>query len=307
MMKQSISMKNIQKGSILLWIVIGAVIVVALGLGMRYFSVPRSTIQQNDLADWKTYTNKQYSFSFQYPAGFTAEQNDGDGSDPDVGWIRIYCTIYESACSGQEMDIYISKSSRILEPQTNAAVTTTLTNGDYTYAIATRNISQETSKSPIVDEGASIDVAVAKQIISTIEFTASSTTSVAEWRTYTDTYLGISFKYPSDWFIIPTPNPNIGDIALMIQSPARHDYFAKHPDGPGGPIAEINISKENLRNDGDQILFNGMKATRITYTGDGPTFQSILVNRGTHTYDIRTETTEGIIESEIVSSIIFGQ
>lgn len=127
----------------------------------------------------------------------------------------------------------------------------------------------------------------------------------SDWKTYTDNYLGITFKYPSDWFVIPTSNPEIGNIALMIQSSQRHTYFEQHPDGPGGPIAEINISKDNLRNEGESVMFNGMKAMRLTYSGDGSMFESILISRNNYTYDIRTESIKGNIESEILSSIKF--
>jgi len=164
-------MNNKQKGSVLVWVII--ILVIIIGVGTYVYSRNGVAVSQNAIenhTDWKTYTNSRYGFSFQYPASFTAEQNDGDGSSPDIAWIRVYCTTSGSDCSGQEMDIYIGKSSRTLEPQTNARVTATLKNGDYTYAFATRNISQDTSASPIVDKGLSINANLAKQIISTVKF-----------------------------------------------------------------------------------------------------------------------------------------
>lgn len=69
------SMKN-QKGSAVIWIIIIIAILIIAG-GIYFYSQPK----QSATADWQTYTNSQYGFSFQYPAtttlNFTDLPNEG--------------------------------------------------------------------------------------------------------------------------------------------------------------------------------------------------------------------------------------
>ncbi|MEK7646427.1 MAG: hypothetical protein AAB381_01915 [Patescibacteria group bacterium] len=59
------------------------------------------------MKDWKIYTDTKNKFSFKYPSDYTAAENDGDGSSPEITWIHVYCSEVSPVCAGKSMSIYV--------------------------------------------------------------------------------------------------------------------------------------------------------------------------------------------------------
>ncbi|GEM_PF-2636529 len=153
---------------------------------------PGTMAPTSSTADWKTFRNEKFGFEFKYPTGFTAVQEDGDGSSPDVVWIRIFCTDGFSMCGQQAMSIYAydTKVRQSLIGQTG--ITQTLENGNYKYDI----------------DASAMDSALAKQILSTFKFISSNANALpatTSWKTYTNSDYGYEIQYPA-FFKVTPPN-----------------------------------------------------------------------------------------------------
>jgi hypothetical protein len=174
---------------------------------------PCPTPTPDPTADWKTYTNNQYNFSFKYP---------GD---------------WENITSSQA----ITNSNREFMLQTNRGEFVNGTVFDQKSESQnvswSRNISLPNDKELLIvyldnigpgSTGGTKDIQIFDQILSTFTFSEpESSTDTSMWKTYTSNSLGISFKYPADSITVNEINDRI-----IVKLTGLFDllYFDSSPD-----------------------------------------------------------------------------
>ncbi len=193
----------------------------------------------------KTYTNDQYGFSFQYPgdlvdvdsfkfgdshvklALLTGKDFKNIGNPAFMEIVpMIRLELFDSSKSLLTKDGKSSNSASLLDylktEQSQKDVNGIIlsysekkVNSQVWYKAEQPNIGG-------IDyyytdfNGKIIDLAVDQslnvdQILSTFQFTNSSAVSTADWKTYTNTDLGISFKYPSNFNVSKTKSSKTGE------------------------------------------------------------------------------------------------
>lgn len=138
-----------QKGNALP-IILGILIICAVGAGVYYFSSKRTPIQQNkpvaalvsqtptpspspkdETANWKTYTNTDYNFSLKYPQKFTLKVDHtsakkiGYQEGGRSGLYQLWFYITEDGVekySGYSVDLYTSPNKTLAEQFSNLSL-----------------------------------------------------------------------------------------------------------------------------------------------------------------------------------------
>ena len=136
------------------------------------------------------------------------------------------------------------------------------------------------------------------------------TSSIANWKTYTNSTYHFSFKYPADWVVTTSPEGSQnGGSGTIIQSPEVSNYLAEHSDSTGGPMYDIAITEHSNQYSnsdpvGMKVKFNGIDAISFTTTGDGA-FQGFEINRQSTIFEIRNLLPDNDIKSKILSTFKF--
>jgi hypothetical protein len=183
-------------------------------------------------ADWKTYTNTDYGFSFKYPINWNLNLGKPNSSANIVDKIDFstnltgadgqysYFSIESKTYSGTASD-YLAQLKQVDTenqnqggPSHNFPLEENVTLGtdwlklsdvmtlaakhdwyikDNSGKIFVAKVLKQPGEGPITDISSSIDTA--NSILSTLQFTNNT----ADWKTYTNTTFGYSVKYPKSW------------------------------------------------------------------------------------------------------------
>ncbi len=207
---------------------------------------PPVVVSNDDMSDWQTYTDPECHFSVQYPADWVA----GD-PDSNTGCIQIYPpdafnpqretvvpSLHFKAATASDIfegslvnvRYFTTKSGGEAVQETKEGIPHLQVTGfksfNGSYIGATRPLSVE--HKDIFD-----------QILSTFRFTED----MSDWQTYTNSKLGISFQYPTDWDekkdslpdSINKDRSSLPNQNLMLPSPNGDTNFFLliNPDGFG--------------------------------------------------------------------------
>ena len=157
-------------------------------------------------ANWKTYTNTKYGYSFKYPSSFFVREEttggilyvdlkDSSGSEfrfesssgPN-GWFEHFKSKSEENINGL-LWVVVPKSTYC-----DAGNCGPTASGYYikanTFYIAVSDFSKESSSSIMLN-----------QILSTFKFLDQNQTDISNWKTYTSKDINVSFNYPSNFAV----------------------------------------------------------------------------------------------------------
>jgi len=289
---------------------------VAIIIGAYYYQISKTTPEINspahhakdgssqigDTSDWKTYTNAEHGFEFEYPSNWELKNGSNyvianvsspetvtdlkdcfEGCGPDIE-IRYYSDITkEPENSGNNLkaatlDDYVKKNPMISDPKkvTFSGYTAyEMTRGGFgTYYSIMIDKNSEIYEIFFYNQSAKDSLtATENQILSTFKFVtpevkaAEVTTFTTKTKNYTDTKYNFSFDYPEKWILSgSTPYLNLFDIA-------RTDVPALQID-LGCVYAVDGI--ENPRIEKSQITYGSKTYTETkTYSGKELVFDFI--------------------------------
>ncbi len=198
-------MKNSKGFIIPLAIAIVAMLVIGGGVTYYYTKTKDKEVKIDQSAGWQTYTSAQYGFSLKYPSDLKINESGGvsdsyiartsfykddprqatfevwiykkgDLNLPTAAWedLTIGTNKFIVNCPKREVGSFVS-SCMIIPPTSN---------GQFAYAIFTNDPTN--------------DQIVQKMLLN---FKVSTEKQTADWKIYTNSTTGLSFNYPSDWYI----------------------------------------------------------------------------------------------------------
>ena len=188
-----------------------------------------AAVGEESVSTWQTYKNDQYGFSFQYPSSFISDVNNAhdalliltkeNNNQTTVGlqfmvinddyqsYLAKFNTNLEpntyqntkyaiGNLNGRRLTAVYSLFKHGLDPDPNNPTETLLE-----YYFPLKNKKAFLVKTALL-KSTNISDAEIQQILSTFKFTDSnSTTDTSSWKTYTNSTLGISLKYPDSIFV----------------------------------------------------------------------------------------------------------
>ena len=297
------------------WLLIVFIIVLLAGggyLGWYFYSKSKTTVpmiatQTNETANWKTYENKDYGFSIKYPSDYTILGLNGA---QEIGDAFSYNIIFSSKDGQFTVNITEIGGSIVKPIGINSTTTSDITvagqsgkkfddlayvvdGAKYRYAIM---YTGDASVVPTQEQKN-----ILKQMVSNFQFI--STTSTADWKTYTNTDYGFSFKYPTGWenkisegTIIFTKQPIIEtELIESITVEKNTDNLSLEQ-----VQAKFKSSGRNI-NSTTPVKIGGENATRIV-TGEFATDAIIFVHQG---YIFTIETQGNLFDTEVLSTFQF--
>lgn len=188
------------------------------------------------LADWKTYTNTTYGFSFRYPsefkvAGAQTSQRVNFTNDT-MGSISIY--VDNKQYSADDLTSGRNEFGDIAQVSVG-------TKSGYTYSYADAGCGITYYRLPLTGTTLIISFTscekniepmskfLESQVLSTFVFTDVT----ADWKTYTSNTFKFSFKYPTDWKV-QNPKSTGDEVAATLFSP-------QFSAGTTGQIGEVSV------------------------------------------------------------------
>lgn len=171
-------------------------------------------------ADWKTFNNTKYGYSFKYPKEVVLSTTEGGGiesaEEVDTKEQTKVATLTKSDDANfhwsvltQEGIKTISKDSlknhfaldfRLDKIQIGAESGYQVVNITGDKSIVSNFYFVQNSQSTVFQITMTKDSAIAQKVLDTFKFDETLT-----WKTYTSTKYGFSAKYPADWYLIDTP------------------------------------------------------------------------------------------------------
>jgi len=170
-------------------IVVFALILFGGVFAYQYFFVPEAPVvapplqTQDQTAGWKTYINSQYSFEFKYPTDLKVLNDNSGGA-----YISVWNILSENNDVLVGLSLYSKDTVKSFgwenrKSDDNQAIVKN-SNGDMMLITISFDKSDSTKN-------------VFNGVVKTFKFTTPNQN--AGWKTYTNTQLGISLQYPSDF------------------------------------------------------------------------------------------------------------
>lgn len=219
------------------------------------------------ISTYQTFTNSQFGFSFQYPEGFSAQINDGDGSmSNNMIWVRIYCTDRNSSCGSKEFRLYVQTSSSTLnafvsqadkvssaayegQPSVNvkSSNSTTIAGLNAIQRDETMNAAGFETMITYLRSGNNIytfsidpdekgqtittdNMQIYNNILSSFKFVTpvnSATTSNSDWKTYTNTQYGFQIQYPANTVVTDVTTEGGQNFSFKISNSRVMDVMVQ--------------------------------------------------------------------------------
>lgn len=217
-------------------IIVLALIIVAGGIWYFVINKPKanSSITDDQLKDWKTYTNKEYGFEIKYPDIFTT-----DGHSTSDSYVVQFLKNSEKTIYGQiEIAATIDEKGAITEftKNTNWTKIGTKMIGDrsfqefktkdeavaYISYIKCGEYCKALSFDPAIEisfNGTALKLMhknteeIINQILSTFKFINQDTT--VDWKTYTNNQYGFLFKAPQNYKFDPKTDLNVLEFSKL--------------------------------------------------------------------------------------------
>lgn len=242
------------------WLIAGVIVLVLLivaGAGIYFLGknnakkvvtqtpTQTTTLTTNPTANWKTYSNSNYGFSFQYPSYLTTVNDKFPKEIPSVGTVSDELRI-SSADYKNDLQVYINShfggmcgGTLIYSAKRSGSnLSFTKTKGDNSNLPAGASCSSFYEAKIDLGDGNYLDTnfsydskntnaqADFEKMLSTFQFTnstSSSTDETANWKTYTGNYFTI--KYPDGWTVNDQSYSSGGQlyIGFSINGPLRSD------------------------------------------------------------------------------------
>ncbi len=202
-------------------------------------SQPQSVVTTIDpQADWQTYTNTDYGFSFQYPADWTEKKDNlPDSIKKDEGGVPTQ-SLALSTLNGEtqfsllidplgfgpffpDMFLTVAKKNGGLAITQRQNSESNKDNKPNEYSLIISSIDNESPRfwmyasSPAVEKDKLI--AQLDKLIATFRFTDD----MSDWKTYNTTQYSLQFKFPSDLVYL---GPEGGDFIGPLSSPKAIKY-----------------------------------------------------------------------------------
>ncbi|MFA6519119.1 MAG: hypothetical protein WCV93_05770 [Candidatus Shapirobacteria bacterium] len=167
-------------------------------------------------SDWKTYENKEYNFSFKYSPKYVLKDVTGSGGDLANVPLKMQLSKTTSTISISVQNRQCNNPAELIDTNLDNKKAVRFTNSDQmngNYFVEDRVETQIDSKTclsllkysstkiePEKESLLEIDKDLFNQILSTFKFTDSTTSSIpTDWKTYTNSTLNSTYKYPSTW------------------------------------------------------------------------------------------------------------
>ena len=208
-------------------------------------------IHKDPTANWKTYTNDQYGFSFKYPSDWILNtnanglvsvsnttkvdpklsdlENFADGNNGSIGFM-IQKSANPNLLSTRVWFSEYFKDGFSSKPESDEDITFSGRSG-VRIALADMGVNIIT----YVPDGTNIIVishqkadkftAIYNQILSTFKFTDTTSVNTSDWKTYTNDQYGFSVQYPSDWETLPFSQSGTPSHPEMIISSTNPTGF----------------------------------------------------------------------------------
>lgn len=272
-------------------------------------NITQNNSQQNNIdylsnfvtKNWYTFRNDTFGFEFKYPRELKYEDRTGENNDPAEIPLIVYLThvkanngylitVEKRMCNtvsakrspieiaGKKgirfidegyMNGYFFSNDNIeveLEPKTCLNI--------LKYAQEKGRSFNEKKDRPILDELAASNREVYNHILSTFKFTASATTeSSKNWKTYSNSQMGFSIRYPSSFNIDSEENGSIFFKEASKPNRILHVATTKNPrngesrteENPFGPpittVQDSFLGAENIQS----FFLQGYPAAKATY------------------------------------------
>ncbi|MDO8471814.1 MAG: PsbP-related protein [bacterium] len=158
--------------------------------------------------------------------------------------------------------------------------------------------------------------------------TAAKTDKMADWKTYSNTKYGFSFKYPSDWKMSENGGNNADPSVVSIVSPETQKapgsspddmsvyYYPSVADEPENKLNKLGattlddmIKKNSMITKIGSTEIGGVQATDVIWGGLG-SYYAILTTKNSHLYKVWFSNTSDksmltSVEKQILASFTF--
>ncbi len=225
-------MKNSKRKGFLvpLLIIIIAVLVVGGGIYeyQNYQNYQRNkeihgVIPPTTLANWKTYTDPELNFYFQYPSIWPKPVKTilGSGAEISTNGLHLeYRSNYNNATGNMEdiSDVSLgiggisAQRQKITFNNRDAIKITSSPCSSHNCAadVDALLVAFDSTHNLIIssDEGSQLDSKIFSSILDSFKFTNLDSQTSSDWKTYTNTQYGFSLKYPKSWYSSISPVDN---------------------------------------------------------------------------------------------------
>lgn len=236
---------------------VGILLLLGIGAGIYVFTMnnkqPTTDNQQqvrvvptthptpvDSTAEWETYTNTQYKFSFKHPSDWRIVSPSQEPKAQDI-FIAYDSSSKDSYLKQNPGGIDMSQQT--IEVVNGIEVTRIKNNKDVyqrEYAIISLPNGTLKIEGTLDFETNTDQISTFDQIISTFKFTDSDQAmDTSTWRTYTDLENKFSIKYPSTWSMRDLPSGAYGD--KLFESP---DFNAPVGVESGASVLTVVESKK---------------------------------------------------------------
>ncbi len=250
--------------------IIWGVVIVALVVIVSIYFVLKNRIEKvgplgvltETTSDWKTYTNREYSFTFKYPNDWLVTENASEGEIvaviPPVNSTnqrisRFSIGVLPSPESDRSSSNYGCKES-LWEDVAD------LYKSDFKWEM-TKCISINKYIS-LTTSNEEMKVTLEK-ILSTFKLTSTTNSVTSDWKTYTNNELGYSIKYPANYKItdnnVLASNKFVSAISLQISDPVNKAIEFN-------PLLSVDIIKQPYIVK-DKIFINAKEYANSRYEG----------------------------------------
>jgi hypothetical protein len=243
-------------------------------------------------SDWKTYTNKTYNFSFQYPNDLSpVDTKDQDiinfrkknDNTPAVSGFFIFIVkdsknkLLSQLCLEKDptLDPNILCSAdpanfRFNKSNINSIVWEYLQPGSASSVYSQSDLLYSTTKGNylfIISANNTIDKNILSSILSTFKFSTTSSATFSDWKTYTNDQDKYTLDYPSTWVLDKSSND------------PRTPYIKNPTSGYSIPSYYETTTAVNIKKDKKQLKtkYTTFLLTENKIGMDGSTYDEYLV------------------------------
>lgn len=240
------------------------------GPNCEFSPCPTAIATPDPTANWKTYTDSTYGFSFKYPQDHKIEQREN-------GFFVISLTTDQNPQGGISIDSRnqnpnyktFTEAEQYYHTSYTINQEDTVNNWKTFIAVGKEGMVQNMIfkiaiapyKNGVINIETINNQAYSKlfdQILSSFKF-LDETGDTSSWKTYTDNTLGLSFKYPINWTAIKSP----GSVLYIIINPNLEEPEAPNSE-VGTPAITLTVDSARDQN-GNYIHLDTIQQAKESY------------------------------------------